>query len=91
MKKPEILKLLIERRLVPAEALTKPQKPQKIVNPKDEFLKRKYLLPALKQIMKDNKIKGIMTMKKTEILKLLVERRLLPTAIPQNPKYAHLK
>lgn len=55
---------------------------------------KKYLLPALKQIMKDNKIKGVSLMNKPEILKLLIERGLLPAEAPatrQNPKYEHLK
>ena len=38
----------------------------------------KYSLPTLKQIMKDNDIKGITFMNKPEILKLLHERELIP-------------
>lgn len=38
----------------------------------------RYSLPELKQIMKDNKIKGSSTMNKPEILKLLHEKGLVP-------------
>lgn len=37
----------------------------------------RYTLPELKQIMKDNKIKGFTTMNKPEILKLLHEKGLV--------------
>ena len=39
---------------------------------------KKYSLPALKQIMKENEIKGRTIMNKPEILKLLHERGLVP-------------
>lgn len=57
----------------------------------------RYSLPELKQIMKDNKIKGSTIMNKPEILKLLHERGLIPDeALVQqekpvkdiSPKYA---
>jgi hypothetical protein len=38
----------------------------------------RYSLPQLKQIMKDNKIKGATTMNKPEIQKLLHEKGLVP-------------
>lgn len=45
-----------------------------------------YSLPELKQIMKDNKIKGITIMNKPEIVKLLVERGLISEITLKKPE-----
>lgn len=61
---------------------------------------KKYLLPELKQMIKDNKIKGITIVNKPEILKFLIERGLVPVealakpvkSVKENdPKYEHFR
>ncbi len=49
-------------------------------------LKIKYSLPELKQIVKENNIKGTSLMNKPEILKLLVERGHIPVDALARPE-----